>query len=773
MIDLVLRNYHEGNLIEAENLCRDIIRNEPDNADALHVLGLIYFRRADPDTALSYISKALEINPLFADALNDIGVILQEMGRLDEAIDNYQKALRIRPDLIKTSYSLANAFQAKGDIDGALAGYRRVIQLDPNFPAAYYNLGLILQTKGELDEAIFFYLKTIELAPDFEAAYYVLGGAFQGKGEIEEAMKLYQKSIELNPSCAEAYNNLGVIFQGKGELEKALSCYKKAIQANPEFEQAFNNLGNAYKDLGEWEKARKSYARAIEINPGYVLAHYNLGNTNSYLGLKDEAIAAYDKALEHGPDFLTAQWAKCMAQLPIIYPDEASILIFRERYSNELVKLRGRVSLKTPKDIAIAAEAVGSHQPFFLAYQGYNDRDLQRLYGELVCGIMAKRYPQFSENIYSNPVRPGEPLRVGIVSAFFYRHSNWKIPIKGWVENIDKKNFHLYGYHTGKTRDEETIAAGACFNRFVEGCFSLEKMCEIIRNDNLYVLLYPEIGMDPLTLQLAALRLSPIQCASWGHPETSGLPTIDYFLSSDLMEPSDADTHYTEKLVRLPNLSIYYTPLDIHEISMDRDTFNIRQKSTLYLCSQSLFKYLPQYDEIYPHIVRNVGDCLFLFISEINTALTEQFQSRIQKAFNKFGLVADEYVIFLPRLDQRQYHAINRLSDIYLDSIDWSGCNSTFEAVACDLPIVTMPGKFMRGRHSAAILAMMGLTETIASSVDDYIGLAVRLGSDADWRREISEKTALNKHRIYRDKACIAALENFLEKTIRERSMNL
>jgi protein O-GlcNAc transferase len=284
-------------------------------------------------------------------------------------------------------------------------------------------------------------------------------------------------------------------------------------------------------------------------------------------------------------------------------------------------------------------------------------------------------------------------------------------------------------------------------------------------------LIYPEIGMHPLTLMLASLRLAPIQCASWGHPDTSGLPTIDYYLSSDLMEPPDGDEHYTEQLVRLPNLSVYYTPPEVPEanVNMQRKTFGLRPKSILYLCCQSLFKYLPQYDDIYPQIAQQVGDCQFLFISyQTKGFVTEQLQLRLKKAFDMRGLQSDNYLVFLPRLNSAQYHAVNCLSDVYLDSIDWSGCNSTFEAIACNLPIITLPNNLMRGRHSSAILTMMGMTETIASTLDEYIELAVRLGLNSEWRKQISEKIAANKQRVYRDRACITALEDFLIAVVKE-----
>jgi predicted O-linked N-acetylglucosamine transferase (SPINDLY family) len=276
--------------------------------------------------------------------------------------------------------------------------------------------------------------------------------------------------------------------------------------------------------------------------------------------------------------------------------------------------------------------------------------------------------------------------------------------------------------------------------------------------------------MDPMTLKLAALRLAPIQCASWGHPETSGLPTIDYYLSSDFMEPPNGHEHYTEQLVRLPNLSIYYTPIKHNVIETNRETFGLRKDSLLYHCCLALYKFLPQYDEMFPRIAQQVGDCQFLFSSyPFIPDVLDKFYARIKNAFARFDLDANNYVVFLPLLNQDQYASLNRLCDIYLDSIGWSGCNSSLEALAWNLPVITLPGLLMRSRDTAAILTLMGVTETIASSLDEYIEIAAKLGQDREYRIHISKKIDANKHRVYQDKACISALEEFLEEVVRRK----
>ncbi len=178
-----------------------------------------------------------------------------------------------------------------------------------------------------------------------------------------------------------------------------------------------------------------------------------LGNILNEQGKQNEALNAFNNAIKYKSDHIAALWARCFTQLPIIYPsDESSIQDFRQRYYKELTTLRQIISLKNPQEIEAAAAAVGSHRPFYLAYQGFNDRELQKDYGDMICRIMASKYPQWAERPAMPTHLPEEPIRIGVVSHFFCLHSVWKILIKGWIENLDKNRFKLYGYHAGKKK---------------------------------------------------------------------------------------------------------------------------------------------------------------------------------------------------------------------------------------------------------------------------------------------------------------------------------
>jgi protein O-GlcNAc transferase len=236
------------------------------------------------------------------------------------------------------------------------------------------------------------------------------------------------------------------------------------------------------------------------------------------------------------------------------------------------------------------------------------------------------------------------------------------------------------------------------------------------------------------------------------------------------MEPADGQDHYTEQLVRLPNLSFHYEPPETSHAAIERSTLGMRSTATAFWCGQSLFKYLPQFDEVFARIAREHADCQFVFIGHHAVPeVTLLFRQRLERAFAAVGLKAADHCVFLPRLDPHKFAAAIGCCDIILDSIGWSGCNSTFESLHHHLPIVTMAGRLMRGRHTMAILRMMNVTETITETLDDYVATAVRLATDADWRRQVSARMAAGRDAVYRDRACIEALEAFLSRVTQQR----
>ncbi|MGB3638684.1 MAG: tetratricopeptide repeat protein [Rivularia sp. (in: cyanobacteria)] len=709
-------------------------------------------------------------------SLIQIAVQKHQSGELDEAELLYKQILQIEPrsineqEYLEKEYrpiiigNLGNIFEQQGKLDTAVEHYQQTLQLKPDYAEAYYNLGNILQRQGKLDAAIKAYQQALKIKPEIAQAHNNLGNVLQKQGQLRVAIESYQQALKIKPEYVQAHYNLGDIFLKQGKLEAAVESFQQALKIKPDYGIAHHQLGNTFHQKGELEAAAESYQKALKFLPGSIVTdtYFNLGNTYSDQGKLEEAIETYQQALKLNPNYSPAKFGILINQLPIIYSSVAEINIQRNKYQQHLQELAQSYQTANSQQLKQAVGFVGTLQPFFLAYQGLNDRDLQQTYGEMLVHIMSNSYPQWSQDIPLPNLQPNEKIRIGFVSRFFYDHSNWKIPIKGWVENLDRSEFEFFAYHTHFNRDQNTTKAAKEFDKFTQGSRPLEEWCKLIQQDRLHLLIFPEFGMDPTTLQLGCLRLAPIQITSWGHPNTSGLPTIDYYLSSDLMEPEKAQEHYTEKLVRLPNLSINYTPLAVETEAISQKDIGIPDNEIMFWCCQSLFKYLPNHDDVFPRIAKELTNAKFVFIQHKSKYVTEVFRQRLRDAFQELGLNYQDHCIFLSRMDTQTFTSTAAVADVFLDSIGWSGCNSSLEAIAHNVPVVTLPGEMMRGRHSMAILKMMGIEETIASSKEEYVQIAIRLGRDAQYRQHISQLIAQNKHKLYNDLEPIRALEEFL-----------
>ncbi len=506
--------------------------------------------------------------------------------------------------------------------------------------------------------------------------------------------------------------------------EEALSAYRAASTA-AEDAGLLNSLGIALKALDDLESAAASFERAIQQRPGFVDGLYNLAAARKDEGRTDEAVTLLRQVVALAPDLAAARFALCMAHIPPLYRDAAEVEQRRADYAAELMALEAYAERADPKALATG---VGAAQPFQLAYQGRSDVDLQRRYGGIVCRAMAQAFPPAP---LAEPPSPGERLRVGIVCGQLRDHSVWRLPTRGWVEGLDRRRFELIAFHTGQICDAETDRACGLFDRFVQGPLPLAEWRDRVVDAAPHVLIYPEIGMDPMAARLAALRLAPAQYASWGHPSTTGYPTIDYYLSSDAMEPADGQAHYTETLVRLPGLSTPFVPPPAVAPIPARASLGLLDDQPVYWCGQSLFKYLPQHDAVFVEIAAQVPDARFVFVEYPGSLpLTERFRGRLAEVFSARGLDAERSCVILPRLAPAAFRAAMGCADVMLDSIGWSGCNSLLDALTHALPIVTVPGPFMRGRHAAAILDEMGLRRFVCADEVDYVEAAVRLGID-------------------------------------------
>ncbi|MBD2277690.1 FkbM family methyltransferase [Aphanizomenon flos-aquae] len=571
-----------------------------------------------------------------------------------------------------------------------------------------------------------------------------------------EQIPLYSLENLKEVSAEQFFFQLGNSLFSQSKYQEAIIQYQKFQQiqiGNAEFYWSFSEC---FRQLNLLEQCFAVLQEGIKLYPVNAKLHFTVIVNYQMSGRVQEAITAANIALDNLPNNRTFQLISNLI-LPSVYDQVEEINAYRQRFKQGLDNLINNIPLNNIEDQQNTLIATSCWTNFYLPYQADNVLILQSQYGNWLHQIMKANYPQWGMPLLMPPLKENQKIRIGYASHYLHSYSG-TLWLTGWLRYCDHNNFEIYCYYTGNQADAITEKFQEYSDFFYHIPDNLPAVCEQIIADKLHILVYPEIGMDAPTMQMAGLRLAPVQCAAWGHPVTTGLPTIDYFLSSELMEGQNAQEHYSEKLILLPNIGVSYPKPYIPSVIKTRSDYGLSDDDVIYLCCQAPFKYLPQYDFIVAEIASRVSQAKFVFLRG------NVLKPRLQRAFAAVGLNSEDYCVHLNIPERLDYLMINLLSDVYLDTFTWSGGNTSLEAIACNLPIVTCPGEFMRGRHTDSFLKMIGVTDTIASNEQEYIEIAVRLGLDKPWRRSIAERMSQNHDCLFDDKACVTGLESFYKK---------
>jgi protein O-GlcNAc transferase len=754
-LQLAVEHHQAGRLQQAHEIYGQILQADPNNTYALRYLGLMAQQLGHHDQAVELIEKAHRSGRPDAQSLNTLGMAHAGAGRFREAKRCFTKALGMKADYADAHGNLASTLRALGQLKDAEPSYRRALALDPRSADVHYNLGNLLMELGRHAEAEQHFQRALALRPDYVQAHNNLGSALLQLARPEEAERCFRAAISLQPNYAQAHHNLGNLLKDIRRLEEAEQSYRAALALDPHSFESKVSLGNVLHGLARFEEAVASHREALALRPDDAPAHYNLGNSLASLDRCEEAAASYTKAIVLEPNFGAARWALAMVQLPSLYETESQPKERRIAFARELDALGQWIDANPSADGA----STFVQQPFHLAYQEENNRDLLAKYGEL-CRTVMERW-RGKQRLASTQAPRGKTVKFGIVSAHIHAHSVWQAILKGWVQHLDRDRVELHLFHLG-LNDQETEVAKAQAAYFFQGAHSLREWAGAILDQQLDVLAFPEIGMHTLAAQLASLRLAPVQLASWGHPETSGIPTVDYYISADAFEPADADQCYTEQLVRLPNLGCFYEPYGTTPVLPDLAAMGIPEDEPVLLCCGTPFKYLPSYDRLLTAIAKELGECRFVFFTDNAFPSWQKLRRRLELAFDRARLDFKRYVVFVPWQPQAEFYGLMTRADVFLDTVGFSGFNTAMQAVECGLPIVAMEGRFMRGRFGSAILKRMGLDELVATSEPAYVELAVKLARDPEYRGRIRREIETARQILYADKAPVSALQEFL-----------
>ncbi len=682
---------------------------------------------------------------------------LHQSGDLKAAEIQYRQALQLNPESFETVHFLGILKAQMDEPLVAIELFGKAITLNSKNEFVYLNRGLANQRAGKPQLALEDFTKCAEIAPQYADAYFNSGNIYQDLRDFPKAVINFDKAISFNPLYAEAFNNRGNALQELGQYKEALTSYQRAIQIAPDYAEAYFNCGTLFQAIKDFQAAIKYFDKVIELEPNFIEAYVNNGDNFDELSDTSNSLRYYQAALKINPNFLEARYAMALSRIPKIFSTQQELVAAREIFSSMLSDLEIWVRKTSIDD---GYKVVGSHQPFFLAYQDINNKSLLSRYGsicsELMSGLQAT-IPTPPAYIQQNKIK------VGIVSAFIHRHSVWDAIVKGWVSKLDKNIFDIHIFHLGEKSDDETNLAKSLATSFSQGQYALSEWVNLIKQKGIDCLIYPEIGMDRLTCQLASLRIASVQATSWGHPETSGLPTLDYFLSGDLFEDHSSQDCYSERLVRLPNLGCYYEPYKIESQTPDLASMGVDPKRTIALCPGSPYKYNPENDSVLVEIARRIPEAQFIFF-KFPDMPTDLLKARLSKLFSEANLDFNHQVIFIPLLPVTQFYGLMKVANVFLDTLGFSGFNTAIQAIECGLPIVTRRGQFMRGRLASGLLEQMGLHSLVSNTHEDYVQQAVKLITDSGYKLDISNQMTFHRQNLYGDLKTIKALEDFLVK---------
>ena len=576
-------------------------------------------------------------------------------------------------------------------------------------------------------------------------------------GKLDAAQAELERAVVLNPDYVDAIYNLAKLYRDTGDWDAALSAYARVIALDPAHLNARINRANLLAEDGRIDEACDVYDDAAKIateSSGKVRAHVFRGNALRRAGRDEEAMAAYDAALALEPhDGLAIKRA---LTVPIVTRSRGHIDAVRARVGREIDTLMARALEVFDPGLET------STTNFYLAYHALGDRALQQKTAALqlkACPELAWAAPHCRK--WSRPTKgkgKGRRIRLGIASAYFRRHSIGRLNV-GLIAGLDKERFEVFVFSTSDVDDAIAQEINANAAHVTVMTRDLATARHTIADAELDILYYPEIGMDVLTYFYAFARLAPVQCVGWGHPDTTGIPNMDYFVSSTLLEPAGAEAEYSETLYRLATLPTCYRRPEIPARLKSRKELGLPEDRHLYLCPQSIFKLHPDTDGLFGDILAGDPEGEVVLIEGTVGPLTDQLRARFARSIPEF----QDRIRIVPRQSPEDFPALIAAADVVLDAPHFSGGNTSFEAFALGQPIVTFDGAFMRGRVTAGMYRKMGLDDCIAASFEDYVGFALKLGTDEGSRAQTKARIAAAADALFEDSEAVREWQRFFE----------
>lgn len=669
-----------------------------------------------------------------------------QAGDLDRAAGMYEQILRRQPEHAGAWHLWGVTHLQSGRPAQAVECIERAIAMDAGRAVFFGNLGVALRALGRRSEALAALKHAVALRPQFSDAWGNLGLVLQELDRPDEAVVALKRAIELVPNHADALYNLANLTAERDGPERAIPLYRRAAQAQPQRADIRNNLGNAMLAHGQPAEAIACYQQAIGLQADYGEAHLNLGTALAAEDQTDEAAGQFAVAARLRPD--RPLWA--LRETALCPPIFASVEELEEYRANLESRLDGWLSepIRLTPDELLTDAFVPS---FNLAHHGRCNRRLMEKFAALFAPSIPRREAR---------VKPGR-LRIGFVVTPPHE-GGFLRAMAGVVTHLNAPRFQPVVICASAAIPACRRAIGRDDIEWIGIPRHYSRAAQLIAEARCHLLYYRKATADPLGYLLAMTRLAPVQCTSWGTHLTSGIAQIDYYVSSALIESDGADAQYAERLVRLNTIPSFEARPASHAPAA-RSQFGLPENGHLYLCPQRLAKFHPAHDALFRQLLEADPDGYLVLIRPENREhVIERLLSRFRRTL---GRVARR-VLFVPPQKPAAFRGLLSAGDVLLDLPHYGVSLMAYDALAKNLPIVTWPGRLKVERYGLAFHRKLDWLETVASSAEEYVGIALRVATDRDFREHLRREIEVRKHVLFEDPSVVREHERFFEEVI-------
>ena len=739
--------HQQGRVAEAEAHYTEILRRQPNHAEALHMLGVAALQANQPARAVERLTRALKQNPRMAVAHSNLG----------------------------------RAHAMQGHLPRALASYDRAVALEPGFAEAWSNRGLILRDLGRLPEALASLDQATRHNPEYARAWSNRGTIQHAMGQPEAALASLDHALALNPALAGTWSNRGNILCALERPAEALRDFDQALALEPNFAEAHFNRANLLATQQRPAEALAGYAAALTLQPDYAKAHLaradlllaqqpaqalagydralalapdaaaHLGRANALLLLRrpTEALASAEQASAAAPGMAEAHYTRATALLHLhrLAPAAASFaqaLALNpalEHCHGLLLHTRARLCdwEGLPESLATLAAAIRRGEraaPPFPVLALLDDPGLHRRLAETCAAALPT--PALPTPA---PSTPGPRLRIGYFSADFHQHATAHLMAE-MFERHDRSRFEVMAFSFGPDqRDAMRARLLPCFDRFLDvAALPDAQAAALARRLGVDIAVDLKGYTQDARLGILAHRAAPVQASYLGYPGTLGAPFIDYLLADTVLVPPSSQHHYAEKIVYLPgSYQVNDSNRAIAAATPSRTSQGLPEAGFVFCCFNNSFKITPACFAGWMRLLHQVPGSVLWLLEDNAGAIANLRQHAAATG------IAPARLVFAPRLPAPEHLARHRLADLFLDTHPYNAHTTASDALWAGLPVLTCPGESFAARVAASLLHAVGLAELAAPTPAAHEAQALHLATNPEELAALRQRLAANR----------------------------